>query len=695
MHSQPLPESPSLHGGLRGDEDIATKKRKLTRTYSERRTETDDPYAIPSSPPRPPSSKRRSPAKDTDDSKTKKLARVPKPVIRLTRSETPPQDDIVMKDVAEQSSMPFSAKTSRSLKNLSVNSSISAKSKQDMPLRLSHGRSAASQPVSKNPLPTPTSSAQEPTTNPRPRRKRLIDTLAEQAESEPSDDCEDEDKDGDEPQESLPKLVPRPRPDIEITFRDLTPEPVAMSSQSMRVRRVALDKGPRFTYSQQRTMLAEEDDFLGSGLGAISDVVGGSMFNFGGLPKLSAPSKFSFLDEDDETVNTGAVRSLHELRQAGANHRFADEMHDFLDRIGTPSSRTTSLRRGALLELAQKMSDQNFRRQFRNHGDDRNLFQSLGEETDVISGFSLLAIVVTLLAASSSAHLLPKLRAQGLAVLIGRLLREAADIVVLAKDRSHNATKNAQRTLATIKESVLALPIWEPASAKTLGPRTLSMKCLDLMTMQPFDMDNDDEILTPGAIDQLWSVLSANMSNEACWEFPSQPESTDFYMALYLLEPQIINAMIAGHREIWTEQYVPIAVALLDTALRRPLGRFNTVENRVVRFLVNFTNDNGEACRMFYDQGLLQALAKCTCGMFDMIIKSMRENVFPDMMHETLTLMLAGMINLCVHYSPAARNFQDREGAADLLDHLIKVFAEHHSQTENVRTPALALPKGS
>ncbi len=66
------------------------------------------------------------------------------------------------------------------------------------------------------------------------------------------------------------------------------------------------------------------------------------------------------------------------LRQAGADSRFGDEMHDIMERISAPTQKPSSLRRGALLELAQKVQEKDFRRQFRNHGEG-GLFKQVGD----------------------------------------------------------------------------------------------------------------------------------------------------------------------------------------------------------------------------------------------------------------------------------------------------------------------------
>jgi hypothetical protein len=443
-------------------------------------------------------------------------------------------------------------------------------------------------------------------------------------------------------------------------------------------------------------MLADDDDPLlsGGGLGDIGEgPAGGALFNFGRLTKSSTINTFSYLDEDDETANTGAVRSLHELRQAGANSRFADEMDDILDRVGSPSAKPSSLRRGALLELAQKMKHKDFRQQFRNHSDGGSLFKSLAQETDLVSGYANLAIVTTLLAATTSAHLIQQLRSQGLPALIGRLLDNTTDIAQLAKDRKQNLSRNGQLTIATVKSSLLGLPVWEPFSPASLSPRTLALKCLDLLLRQPTPVSADDEVLPQAVTDCLFSILADGVSESACWDFPNQQESCDFYLALYILEGHSIHAMQSHLNSLWTKQYAPIVADALETALGRPTEQLGDLESLTLRLSLNITNHNIEGCRMFVEKGLLRGLAKSACSAFGMVVNSMKVDSFMSKVLESLIMMLGVMNNFCVYYPPASGSLEERgDGTGSPLNGLIRVFAENHAKTADVSCPE---PAGS
>jgi len=689
-HSQPLPDVYDIDSQL--EEPTRIKKRRLGREASDKGRLTG-PYSTPDSSP----SGARSPVQSSEEEISQSAADA-RPSTVSRRST--PERDVPMKDAAP-ALMPFSAKTSRTFKNLSVSSKNPKTTSQQIPIRLSVP--APSKPAPKKPSrpPVAATSAQiqrpisQPTTAPiaqiqRPtsqpiRKRRLIDTLAAQEVDEASS-SEDETS-----SQKSEVFNSEPLP----TFQNPPPSPPAAISQPKPVARpvsVTKKTGPKFTYSQQRTMLADDDPLLsGGGFGGLGDgPAGGALFNLGRLTKSSTINAFSYLDEDDETANTGAVRSIHELRQAGANSRFADEMDDILDRVGSPSAKPSSLRRGALLELAQKMKHKDFRQQFRNHSDGGSLFKSLADETDLVSGYAILAIVTTLLAATTSAHLIQQLRAQGLTALLSKLFDNTTDITQIVKDRKQNVSRNAQLTMATIKSSLLELPAWKPISPTSLSPRTLALKCLDLLMRQPTHASAEDEVLSQEVTDRLFSILADGVHNSACWDSPNPQESCDFYLALYVLEGHSISAMQSRLGALWTKQYAPIVADILEVALGRPTDQLGDLESLTLRLSLNITNHNGEASRLFVYKGLLQGLAKSACGAFGVVLNSMKADSFLSKVLESLIMMLGAMINFCVYYPPASRSLEERgDGAGTPLNQLIRVFADNHSKTADVsRTTA-------
>ncbi len=190
--SQPLPAD-SRRGYESEEENQRAKKRKLTRTMSEKREMSAGLYSTPDSSPT---------SMGSPDSLSNDAAPVMKPHPALPRLKSPPitQSTPVKAAVVKERPRalpPFSAKTSRALDNLSVRDKPAGQ-KQQIPLRF--GRSDPPQPEA-----LPMERPSPPAITPRPqgmaaavsRKKRLIDVLAEQAQESSSGD-EDADSQEDE-----------------------------------------------------------------------------------------------------------------------------------------------------------------------------------------------------------------------------------------------------------------------------------------------------------------------------------------------------------------------------------------------------------------------------------------------------------------------------------------------------------------
>ncbi|KAK4669699.1 uncharacterized protein QC763_205260 [Podospora pseudopauciseta] len=674
-HSQPLPDPYDIYAiEDEPEEDTRPKKRRLARVQSERTSKTSLPYSTPELSPE----KAPSPEPVTRRSDPKDRSSV------VPRSRQTPERDVHMQDAPPPAAPLFSVKTTKILKNLSVGTKNKSSKKPEpektqIPIRLSGPRSSSSKPpppIEIEPTSLPTSAPESiPQSQPgkAPKKRRLIDTLVEQADEE-----SESEEDAFSSQDShISKTRRSP------ALRDSSPEPADKGRTMARPVLTARKSGPKFTYSQQRSMLAEEDPLFGNGGlgGGLDDMSSkGALFNIGRLTKSAALSKFAYLDEEEELGNSGAVQSIHELRQAGANSRFADEMGDIVDRIGVPSPKASSLRKGALLELAQKMKTKEFRRQFRDHSGDEALFRSLGEETDLVCGYSILAIVATLLAASPSAHLIQQLRSQGFAALLKRLLDQEEDISRLVRDRKHNVSKNMQTTLGTVKASVLELPAWKPAPPGSLSPRTLALKCLELLLRQSTRV-SEDEFFSPAITDLLFGYLKDGTSNPDSWGFPGHENSWDFALSLHVVEGLSLDAMQSSRLSArWTRKYTPIVADLLEGALSKPVEGFgDELEGLVLRTSINVTNHNPDACRLFVERGLLGRLAGGAWGAFGMVmkveVKVKEEGGFRGRgLLDGLIIMLGVMINFCVYYPPAGETLAGEGG----LEGLIGVFADNH-----------------
>lgn len=434
--------------------------------------------------------------------------------------------------------------------------------------------------------------------------------------------------------------------------------------------------GPKFTYSARRTIRAENT--LTGGLDTLDET---SWLKESLLP--TSGSQFEMDEDEDQPFTTGAVRSIHELRQAGANSRSADEIEDLLSRIGPPTSKPSSSRRNALIELSQKMQDKSFVRKFRDHNGDRSLFDQIGKETDIITGYALVAILTTLVASTASTHIVSQLQGQGFSLLIERLLKIPTDIQTLARDRASNLSRNGQQSMMKLKASLLILPIWEPTTPFMLSPRRLALKALELVVKNSGIAG--DEFFSSEVTDQLFSLLR-DASVPDSWAFPHQDESIDFHLALTLLESYSMQAMRSEAKERWTFTYLPVLADTLAKSLRRSNGRLSEIGTLVMKLALNTSNNNHDAPAAFIEKGTVRILSGALCDTFVTATNSVYDADAFNSHFESLLLMLGVMINFSENDRATGKSLLDvksNNGQAP-LDRLIKVFLDHHVSTSEV-----------
>lgn len=514
-------------------------------------------------------------------------------------------------------------------------------------------------------------------------RRRLIDSLVEQTQEESDDETSDDSSD------VMSDTMPASQQAVDFNevletqvLNQFTsnPAPIAADSQGSQV-------GPKITYTRVRSMLDEQDIMhdlqmelptqSASRAGRPRRVV---------VPGLKPLPSFH-ADEDDDENTTSAIRSVHELRLAGANNRFLDEVQDFLERIGSPgkTSSATSMRRSGLLDLASKMKDKTFSKQFRDNGVEQKLFLHLGQETDIVSGFIMVSLLISVLLEGNMPHIVSQLRRQGITRLIIRLLECHSNIVAISKERKSNMSRIAQSLLAEHQDYLLRLSTWEEdeLQPKTLSPRTLALKCLEIMIRQTREAGVTGDILSKELTTSLFAILNT-ASNIQCWDLPSGKEAIDFYLALSALESHSITARTLKDGAIWIREYLPIVANTLEIALSRPNETYGKLQVLLLRLTLNVTNNNPEASEIFTRPVLMSTMAQAVVLRFKMIMRFLTEEELEGVL-EHLVLILGVMINFAEWSSAARESLQNLQGQEeDPLDLIIKIFTENREKTSMV-----------
>jgi hypothetical protein len=539
-------------------------------------------------------------------------------------------------------------------------------------------------------------------------RRRLIDALALQAE--PSSDEEEPEALVPQEAEQASESTHNPQalagdPDENL----IVPAPATPLTDRFATRQMTRKPAVRFTYSQQRSMLAEDPmDLLSSEL--ISQPL---IHN-----TQSSKDAFSMDDDDEDGTQSGAIRSVHELRQAGANNRNSDELDDILDRVGQPTSeKPSSMRRTALLELAMKMKEKIFVRKFLDHGGETRILEGTAHENDIVSVFILGSILIMLMNGSTSGHLVEHLqKSNDVKWMLEKLIVTDTSIVTLAKERRHNLSKVTQASLTSLKSTIQQLNIWEAPQfvPKEISPRTVALKCLESMTditMPDVAVQSPSNGLTSSHIRLFFTTIMSPAGDSAdleAWNFPDTLAALELYIAALLLNRKAVMdardpdgrgrwSYEHGRKQHWEAIYGELLAPALKIALRRLAQHTDPLEMVLLELGVNLSNIVAPIHLSLVGGGLIAPTAELVCSKFTAVLASTRTDTFLSADYETLLLLL-GLICNCTerlksHFHGKGIEtwealVKGRDADEWLFPKLVKIWDDYTSLVAEVRLSA-------
>ncbi|KAI1261283.1 hypothetical protein F5Y18DRAFT_207927 [Xylariaceae sp. FL1019] len=520
-------------------------------------------------------------------------------------------------------------------------------------------------------------------------KKRLIDALVEQIQDDDEEEEEEDEDDEDELDEIFENLLKPTQSSLSQMSTD-TDLPSLPSTPNRRARGVPTtgartfqrsSSALKFTYGQSRKVL-EEDNLLES----LALPESSSYSLKGRRLELGVPKKpvstVGMFDDDDPTDSPGSkLRDIHELRQAGANSRAADTMQDLIDRMGKAGA-TSSSRRSALLEVAEKLKEKNYVRQCRDHGAESAMLRGVGKETDVICGYLILASLATIMAKEPSAHIGRVLQEEQAGPLFARLLGVREDIKKIVKDRKSNVSPRNRNSIISVEGSLQELSLWEEGRPSYISPRYLAVKCLQLLVAQGAITGEDTTIFSEDVTERLFDVLSDASTSHDYWEHPAATQAMELHSTLSVLEVHVIaSALVDGERQR-ANRYLPIVADALHAWLHTPSHCSQTLDMSMLKLVLNLTNDNEGATEIFARKGIIAALAASACAAFDQAVASIPQGFWTEESMDAIILRLGILINFA-ESSPLMRqimtNGQHKNEQA--LNNFIRIFLDHHRRT--------------
>ncbi len=397
--------------------------------------------------------------------------------------------------------------------------------------------------------------------------------------------------------------------------------------------------GPRVTYSRQRSMLAELDDFsqgIEPGFGMMRPE----------HPPVLGLRTSHHSDHDEEQIDmqaAPAMSSVHELRQAGATKRFLDEIEDLGDRISGPSPKP-SVKRSALMELLAKMHDKVFMRNLSASGIEEKIFASLADEDDEVSAFLLAAVLVLLLGSTTATVLAMRRFDRSIVGFLARLLKTKDSITFVAKQRRMNMSKMAQTSVATEATKLIGLPLWGATTPTMMSPRLLGLAGLALVVQLKSEMKSSSSLLPDEVIAAIFDILQ--FYAELAAGVYGADSLCGLYVATSILSCCYTPFMVDSVAQPRATKNLSTIRIVLERLIAEDDSRSINLRCSLLSLTLNITNSNENAAAVFGVQSFMSSL------LFAIVVEFARTSGgFSDedermQALDSLVLMLGIMINL-------------------------------------------------
>jgi hypothetical protein len=529
-----------------------------------------------------------------------------------------------------------------------------------------------------------------------PRRKRrLIDSLvpdpsqSSQQNSQPTHD-QFESSDGESESnasqstrgnsEAPPSPSKRARPDfdLDLDLDDETEKPAKRSNFGR-----VYSSGPKITYSSERTFLAEEVDLNAPLFGS------GASTQFQELLEAadSRPKeKLSIVHEDpDEAPSSQGIKSIHELRQAGVNKRFLDEIEEIMEDIETTDANSISRRRNGFLTLAQKFTDKSFVQRFLDNGFDYRLLDDATQDVDII-GNSCLCFVAILALKKDASSLDSSKNIQCIIQSLAKLLDNQTTLTVLARDRKSNMSKYAQSQVSDFQLSVENSDLWQFEARVPVSPHLIGLVGLSTFSNERRGNPAVIGALLDGIIKSIALIVTDDLYTSELYEDLLPRDVASLELAVSILVPTVAQPRSQEEHAVWSTSFYAHLSNLLPSVFNWPIEKASKLQMLLLRLFVNMSNGNREVCDALGQTGVLNALINMVEQKFQSLDSETDETKRAATI-DMLVLALCLLINLAEISDKSRLNIYKLEKPQKGLASLLDIFTRLLKQVADVSYP--------
>ncbi|KAL7266172.1 hypothetical protein RUND412_011291 [Rhizina undulata] len=426
--------------------------------------------------------------------------------------------------------------------------------------------------------------------------------------------------------------------------------------------------GPRITYARQRSFKADES--LNE-----NDIFNAPLVM---AQQFSSSRQIDTGLENEEDNSTGRMKSIHELREAGVNSRFMDDIEELFEdiKVNIPLGR----RRSGYLELASKMRDKTWVHKFRANDFDTRLLSNLNQQTDEIICFALSFIFWCLLNEDTSVQVISNIHAHGGIPMLLRMLDVERDIRLICKDRKTNMSKATQGLVGDIRDLVEKSTLFAEKKPKLLSPRVMGLKVLECVIRRLKETGAKENILPLNGAKKLVGIIAKFTAIKDDSQF-KRLDALLLESSVSVLESYTIGIDVPADQQLSASEYMTIADLFSSFFhLDWPQEQLNHIQFLTLRTILNMSNNQNSVCDMFADSSLLPNMIEHIMNKFSALAGPMElEKRIVEV--DLLILGLGVMINFA-ELSEKARmtvNVEVKSPSGEMeagLDALLRIFLE-------------------
>lgn len=415
--------------------------------------------------------------------------------------------------------------------------------------------------------------------------------------------------------------------------------------------------GPKVTYAQQRSYLSDQVPAT-SGI-AVRSVASTSnlsrQLDTVYLQEPSAPSfefdgEFDF--EDGPDSQSGAMRSVRELREAGGNRRLLQEFEANLEDLNQRQRSFLPARRSALISLAEKLLESSNRRLFIDHCLQTKLVGFIDISKDPLERLLLLCLMLELLANGSSRPLIAVDQEPALAAFwefLASFLYQKDGIVDNKQICLPRPSKHVASDFERLSKSILKMPVWQGSRPDHLSGQSMALQCVEIFIRQIREAGYVGA-LPPKVIA---AIVGTSISMPGKLQPPSRNEMACSTLAISILESCTVLSASDQEDFDWPQTSHEHLREFLCYILGQTLDALNRNRlNLLLRLHLNLTNRSNRLCSLYATLPVVDSLLQHVMSEFQRLLVTSSEVTKNSGQGDSLLLSLGCLIN-----------FADRSGA--------------------------------